>query len=102
MGSYHKGRRFEYKVRDYIKKIASEKDLDVLVIRCARSKPYDLVVLSKNTPPILVECKSHERYSREEIRRKEEEAKKYGCMFLLVTPRTISRIDDLFMGDTHA
>jgi len=64
MTSYEKGRRFEYRVRDFFK------EHGFLVIRAAQSKPIDLVCL-KDGKSILVECKTNKkalgRQGREEM-----------------------------------
>ena len=77
MARYHKGRAFEYKVRDLLK------EMGFAVFRCAASKPVDLIALKKDAPPILVECRtSHKPTSR---RREELEklAEKSGAILLV-------------------
>jgi len=51
MSRYHKGRRFEYKVRDLLKREGW------IVFRCAASKPVDLIAL-KGDAVVLIECKT--------------------------------------------
>jgi len=51
MSGYVKGRRFEYRVRDFLRKNG------FVVIRAAQSKPVDLVCLRRGQA-ILVECKT--------------------------------------------
>jgi len=51
MSGYVKGRRFEYRVRDFFKKNG------FVVIRAAQSKPIDLVCL-RHGEAIFVECKT--------------------------------------------
>jgi len=58
-----KGRRFEYRVRDFFKKNG------FVVIRAAQSKPIDLVCLRRGEA-ILVECKTEK--SALGMRRKQE------------------------------
>jgi Holliday junction resolvase len=51
MSRYAKGRRFEYRVRDFLRRRG------YIVIRAAQSKPIDLVCLKANKI-LLVECKT--------------------------------------------
>ena len=51
MSGYVKGRRFEYRVRDFFK------NKGFVVIRAAQSKPVDLVCL-RHGQAIFVECKT--------------------------------------------
>jgi len=51
MSGYVKGRRFEYRVRDFFRKKG------FVVIRAAQSKPIDLVCLRRGET-IFVECKT--------------------------------------------
>jgi len=51
MSEYVKGRRFEYRVRDFFRKNG------FVVIRAAQSKPIDLVCLRRGEA-IFVECKT--------------------------------------------
>jgi len=63
MSGYVKGRRFEYRVRDFFRKKG------FVVIRAAQSKPIDLVCLRRGEA-ILVECKTEK--SALGMRRKQE------------------------------
>jgi Holliday junction resolvase len=49
--SYRKGRRLEYRVRDYLRRNGWA------VFRCAASKPVDLIALKEGAKPMLIECK---------------------------------------------
>jgi Holliday junction resolvase len=49
--SYRKGRRLEYRVRDYLRRNGWA------VFRCAASKPVDLIALKDGAKPMLIECK---------------------------------------------
>jgi Holliday junction resolvase len=49
--SYKKGRRLEYRVRDYLRRNGWA------VFRCAASKPVDLIALKDGAKPMLIECK---------------------------------------------
>ena len=51
MSGYVKGRRFEYRVRDFLKRKG------FVVIRAAQSKPIDLVCLRRGQA-VFVECKT--------------------------------------------
>lgn len=61
MTNYEKGRRFEYRVRDFFR------EHGFLVIRAAQSKPIDLVCL-KDGKSILVECKTNRKALRRQTR----------------------------------
>ncbi|MEM0459319.1 MAG: hypothetical protein QXZ31_05590 [Thermofilaceae archaeon] len=78
MSSYRKGRRFEYEVRDFLK------ELGWLVLRCAGSKPFDLVALKRGLPPLLIECKANEKLDHRQVARQEKLAAKAGAAYLLV------------------
>jgi Holliday junction resolvase len=64
MSNYEKGRRFEYRVRDFFREHC------FLVIRAAQSKPIDLICL-KDGKSILIECKTNRnalgKHEREEL-----------------------------------
>ena len=51
MARYHKGRRFEYRVKRHLERQG------YVVFRCAASRPVDLIALKPGEPPLLVECK---------------------------------------------
>jgi len=51
MARYHKGRRFEYRVKRHLEQQG------YVVFRCAASRPVDLVALKPGEQPMLVECK---------------------------------------------
>ena len=61
--SYVKGRRFEYRVRDFFRAHG------FLVIRPAQSKPVDLICLRKGVM-VLVECKT----DKHALRKREKQA----------------------------
>ncbi|MEM1690091.1 MAG: hypothetical protein QW794_06770 [Thermosphaera sp.] len=58
--NYQRGRAFEYKVKTELER------LGFFVIRCAGSKPCDLVAFKEGKPPIFIECKT----SRGTLRKK--------------------------------
>lgn len=74
---YHKGRVFEYKVRDLLK------SMGFTVFRCAASKPVDLIALKKGVPPILVECRSFRAPTRKRREELEQMAEKSGAVLLI-------------------
>ncbi|MEM3943328.1 MAG: hypothetical protein QXJ59_04505 [Thermofilaceae archaeon] len=78
MSSYRKGRRFEYEVRDFLK------EKGWLVLRCAGSKPFDLVALKKGLPPLLIECKADAKLRLDQIRRQEKLASRVGAAYLVI------------------
>lgn len=87
---YRKGYLFELKVKKAIERYAKASGEKILVLRCAGSKPYDLIVLRKGYKPLLIECKTGE-YSDKEIDFKRNLAEQVGCDFALVTPENLKR-----------
>ncbi len=77
MRRYHKGRAFEYKVRDLLK------SMGFTVFRCAASKPIDLVALRRGAPPILVECRTSRAPSRKRREELERMAERSGAVLLV-------------------
>lgn len=51
MANYHKGRRFEYEVKHFLE------SMGFFVVRCAGSKPCDLVAFKPGLLPVFIECK---------------------------------------------
>jgi len=69
---YAKGRRFEWRVKDFLLRVGFQ-----IVIRSAGSKQIDLVAI-RNGVPVLIECKSEENVNKkvyEEVRKMGEECK---------------------------
>lgn len=77
MSSYRKGRRFEYQVRDFLEQ------LGWVVLRCAKSRPFDLVAL-KDGKVVLIECKLNGKPRPDQRALQEELAKKAGAAYVTV------------------
>ena len=81
MTSYEKGRRFEYRVRDFLK------NKDYFVLRSPRSKgPVDLVAIRKGEI-LFIQCKSWGCIDKEEKEQLISLAKSVGAMPLMVHRR---------------
>ncbi|MHC1600108.1 MAG: restriction endonuclease [Candidatus Methanospirareceae archaeon] len=79
MAKYHRGRRFEYKVKRNLE------DNGYLVFRMAGSKPIDLIAL-KNGEVLLIECKTYKNVPKGEIEKLREMANRAGARAKIVTP----------------
>ena len=85
---YLLGRQFEYRVK---KLLEAE---GYLVVRCARSKPFDLIAFFPGLPPLAVECKrsySALYHSKEKIEEQRRLAERYGMDFLVAYGEEIWR-----------
>jgi len=78
--SYAKGRRFEWKVRDYLKARG------YVVIRAAASKPVDLVALRPGEI-LLVECKYNSPLTKARKRELLELARASGAKVVIASKR---------------
>jgi len=77
--AYHKGRRFEYRVKREFERRG------YVVFRLAGSKPFDLIALNKREV-IFIECRMSKLPSRGEIDKIKELAEKAGAKAKIVTP----------------
>jgi len=82
--SYAKGRRFEWKVRDYLRKKG------FTVIRAAASKPIDLVALRPGEV-LLVECKYNSPLTKARKRELLELAKATGAKVVIASKKKNER-----------
>jgi len=78
VSNYERGRRFEWRVRDLLRKRG------FIVLRCAGSKPVDLVALKKGRI-VLVECKSDGYIPPKQMKKLEKIVKKAGAELLIVS-----------------
>jgi len=79
---YRRGRRFEYKVKKYLE------GKGYTVLRCAASKPVDLVAI-KDGRAILIECKTRETKKIPE--KLVKLSKESGADVLVFTPSSLAR-----------
>lgn len=77
MSNYRKGRRFEYRVRDHLE------SRGWVVLRCSRSRPFDLVAL-KEGMILLIECKLNGRACGAQRRMQEELASRAGALYVFI------------------
>ena len=76
---YHKGRQFEYKVKKFLER------LGFIVVRCARSKPIDLIAFKKGVKPLFIECKSNPYVSPSRKQLLERLVSEAGAELVIVT-----------------
>lgn len=74
----HKGRAFEQRVKVDLQKRG------YFVVRCAASKPCDLVAIKEGIPK-LVECKNHQGVCLADIRKIQLLGAEAGCGCILAT-----------------
>ena len=99
---YIKGRRFEYRVKEWLKKHIP----DALILRCAGSKPFDLVVIRKgrdgHAKVLLVECKAHDYVNTKEVEEKRRIAEEHGATFMLATPKWLKIYEKMIRDARNA
>jgi len=78
--TYAKGRRFEYKVRDYFKKSG------YFVVRQAKSSFPDLIAVSPHGKVIFIECKAGKYFDKKEEIKLRELAKNFNSESLMARP----------------
>lgn len=88
---YVKGRRFEYRVRDFLRSHGW------VVIRSAGSKVIDLVAM-KNGNVLLIECKTRDYIPNGQKNRQESLAAQAGAEYFIVTPKTFPEFKKIIVS----
>jgi len=83
--NYEKGRDFEYKVKRILE------GLGYVVVRCAGSKPVDLVAMKPGVV-VFVECKKGGRIDIAQKVYGSGLAKKAGARYIVVTPDNLREV----------
>lgn len=78
--SYRKGVRFERKIKEDLEREGA------FVVRCAGSKPFDLVAFWPSGEVDAIECKSYPEITRADINKCADLAKRMKRNILLVFP----------------
>lgn len=91
VSNYARGRRFEYRVKSELE------GRGWVVIRAARSRPFDLVAL-KGGRVVLIECKRRGYAAAEQRRVQMELAERAGAEYVVVTPENLRQVLDRLEG----
>ena len=83
---YVRGRNYEYRVK-YILQACGW-----LAVRCAASKPFDIIALKKGCPPLAIECTITDYKPRDKVQAQRALAERYGLVYVLLTGKDRTNI----------
>lgn len=92
MSNYIKGRRVENYIRDKLEREG------YVVVRCAGSKPVDLIAFKDGCKPMMIEVKSGKSFSKGKLREQLDLARRAGCDLFLVRKGEDGRYEMVRVG----